>query len=42
MDRLSAIMNDDTELFTQFMDHERFRRWMGDMVFGLAYGGVGP
>jgi type I restriction enzyme R subunit len=31
------VLKDDTELFRQFMDNEGFRRWMGDMVFGLTY-----
>jgi type I restriction enzyme R subunit len=31
------VLNDDTELFKQFMDNESFRRWMTDTVFGLTY-----
>ena len=38
---MTAIMRDDTELFKRFMDDEEFRRWLGDVVFGLAYGGHG-
>ncbi len=34
---MTAVLNDDTELFKQFMDNESFRRWMTDMVFGLTY-----
>ena len=34
---MTAVLKDDTELFRQFMDNEGFRRWMGDMVFGLTY-----
>jgi len=32
-----GMMQDDTELFKQFMDNEGFRRWMTDTVFGLTY-----
>ena len=31
------MMQDDTELFKQFMDNESFKRWMTDTVFGLTY-----
>ena len=34
---MTSIMRDDTELFRQFMDNEGFRRWLGGVVFGLAY-----
>jgi type I restriction enzyme R subunit len=34
---MTALLNDDTELFRQFMDNESFRRWMTDTVFGLTY-----
>jgi type I restriction enzyme R subunit len=34
---MTAVLNDDTELFKQFMDNESFRRWMTDTVFGLTY-----
>lgn len=34
---ITAILQDDTELFKQFMDNESFRRWMADMVFSLTY-----
>ena len=38
---MTGIMRDDTELFKQFVDNEDFRRWLGGVVFGLAYEGVG-
>jgi type I restriction enzyme, R subunit len=34
---MTALINDDTELFKQFMDNESFKRWMADTVFGLTY-----
>jgi type I restriction enzyme R subunit len=34
---MTAVLQDDTELFKQFMDNESFRRWMTDTVFGLTY-----
>ncbi len=34
---MTAMANDDMELFKQFMDNESFRRWMTDTVFGLTY-----
>jgi type I restriction enzyme, R subunit len=34
---MTAMLQDDTELFKQFMDNESFRRWMTDTVFGLTY-----
>jgi len=34
---MTALMQDDTELFKQFMDNDGFRRWMTDTVFGLTY-----
>ena len=33
---LTSVMNDDTQLFKQFMDNEGFKRWMTDAVFELA------
>jgi type I restriction enzyme R subunit len=38
---MTAVLQDDTELFKQFMDNESFRRWMTDTVFGLTYEGGG-
>jgi type I restriction enzyme R subunit len=32
-----GMMNDETELFKQFMDNEGFRRWLTDTVFGITY-----
>ena len=34
---MTAVLQDDTELFKQFMDNESFKRWMTDTVFGLTY-----
>ena len=34
---MTALLQDDTELFKQFMDNEGFRRWLTDTVFGLTY-----
>ncbi len=34
---MTALINDDMELFKQFMDNESFRKWMTATVFGLAY-----
>ncbi|MCH9758366.1 MAG: type I restriction endonuclease subunit R [Proteobacteria bacterium] len=36
---MTSIMQDDTELFKQFMDNEGFKRWMHDTVFDLTYSG---
>ena len=32
-----SIMNDDMTLFKRFMDDERFRRWLRDRTFSIAY-----
>lgn len=34
---MTAILQDDTELFKQFMDNESFRRWLTKTVFELTY-----
>ncbi len=34
---MTAVLNDDTELFKQFVDNESFKRWMTDTVFNLTY-----
>jgi type I restriction enzyme R subunit len=34
---MTAVLNDDTQLFKQFMDNEGFRRWLTDTMFGLTY-----
>ena len=34
---MTAVLNDDMQLFKQFTDNEGFRRWMTDNVFGLTY-----
>jgi type I restriction enzyme, R subunit len=36
---MTSILNDDTELFKQFMDNESFQRWLTDKVFGQTYDG---
>ena len=38
---MMGIMKDDTELFKQFMDNPDFKRWLGGVVFEVAYEGVG-
>ena len=38
---MTSIMRDDTELFKQFVDNEDFRRWLGGVVFDVAYQGRG-
>ena len=34
---MTSVLQDDTELFKQFMDNEGFRRWLTDTVFDLTY-----
>ena len=34
---MMGIMKDDTELFRQFMDNPDFKRWLGGVVFEVAY-----
>ncbi len=34
---MTALLQDDTELFKQFMDNESFKRWLTDTVFRLTY-----
>jgi len=34
---MTALLQDDTELFKQFSDNESFRRWLTDTVFALTY-----
>ena len=34
---MTDILQDDTELFKQFMDNEGFKRWLTDTVFDLTY-----
>jgi len=36
---MTAVLNDDTQLFKQFMDNESFRRWLTDMIFDITYHG---
>ena len=33
----TAVVNDDTQLFQQFVANDAFRRWMTDTVFRLTY-----
>ena len=33
---MTAIKQDDTESFKQYMDNDGFRRWLNDRVYGLA------
>jgi len=35
---MTAVLNDDTQLFKHFSDNESFRRWLTDTVFDLTYG----
>jgi len=35
---MTALIQDDTELFKQFSDNESFKRWLTDTVFALTYG----
>jgi type I restriction enzyme R subunit len=34
---ITALFNDDAQLFKQFQDNESFRHWLTDTVFGLTY-----
>ncbi len=34
---MTAILQDDTELFKQFSDNRSFRRWLADTIFALTY-----
>jgi len=34
---MTALLQDDTQLFKLFMDNEGFRRWLTDTVFALTY-----
>jgi len=34
---MTALIQDDTELFKQFSDNESFQRWLADTVFALTY-----
>lgn len=34
---MTAVLQDDTELFKQFTDNESFKRWLTDKVFALTY-----
>jgi len=38
---MTALLNDDTELFKQFSDNDSFKRWLTDTVFALTYEEVG-
>lgn len=34
---MTALLKDDTQLFTQFSDNESFQKWLTDMMFGMTY-----
>ena len=34
---MAAVLNDDTQLFTQFQDDKDFRRWLTDTMFNMTY-----
>ena len=34
---MTAVLNDDMQLFKLFTDNEGFQRWLTDTVFGLTY-----
>ena len=34
---MTALLQDDTELFKQFSDNESFRRWLTDTIFSITY-----
>jgi type I restriction enzyme R subunit len=34
---MTALLQDDTELFKQFSDNPGFRKWLCDTVFGMTY-----
>jgi len=34
---MTAILQDDTELFKQFSDNTSFRQWLRDKIFELTY-----
>ena len=34
---MTAMLQDDTELFKQFSDNDSFRRWLTDTVFAITY-----
>ena len=35
---MTALLQDDTQLFKYFAADESFRQWMKEMVFGQTYG----
>lgn len=34
---ITALFNDDAQLFKQFQDNQSFRHWLTDTVFGMTY-----
>jgi type I restriction enzyme R subunit len=36
-DAIVSIMNDDTELFKQFMDNDSFKSWLTNRIFEQTY-----
>ena len=41
-DVMTGIVNDDTELYRQFVDNDGFKKWMSGVVFKLTYGNGVP
>jgi type I restriction enzyme R subunit len=39
---VTALLNDDTQLFKQFSDNPEFKRWLSDTVFSITYAGESP
>ena len=35
---MTALLQDDTQLFGQFQDNDSFRKWLSEKVFALTYG----
>ena len=33
---MTAVINDDMQLFKQFTDNEGFRRWLKDTIFSIT------
>ena len=33
---ITAMFNDDAQLFKQFQDNDSFRRWLTDTIFGMT------
>ncbi len=35
--RMVELLKDATERFKQFSDHNGFKRWLSDTIFGMTY-----